>query len=163
MFKKIILSSSLLLASSLATAEIQPFINADVGYGDTDFETEVYFALGGGIKFNDNVELEVGYNDYGEVGPLGIDVTSYAVGLNLGGRVGEKVRFFATLGGERLEAEDTVSNGIFSFEVDESSTEAFFGVGMIVEASENVVVRTKLVNHDSGDLMTFGVGLGVYF
>ncbi|TQV82640.1 porin family protein [Exilibacterium tricleocarpae] len=163
MLNRIILSISLLLTSAFVSAEIRPFINGGIGFGDTDFDNGLYFNVGGGVQFNEHIEIEVGYNDYGGIGPFEIDIDSLSYGVNLGGNLSENVRLFAVLGAERLEADDTVSLGSFTIDIDESSTEAFFGIGVAFMQGENFDIRTKLVSHDSGDLITVNVGIAIYF
>ncbi len=163
MFKKIAATLPLLALSSLASAELRPYINADIGYADTDYDSGVYFDFGGGIQFNDNIEFEIAYNDYGDIAPFGIEVTSLSYGINLGGYVSDTTRVFAILGAERLEIDDTASLGPFRVEIDESSTEAFFGIGAAFKQSDNVDVRTKLISHDSGDIITVNLGIAFYF
>jgi hypothetical protein len=163
MIKKCALLLPILFATPLAMAEINPYINADIGYADTDFDNGFYFDVGGGIKFNDNIEFEVAYNDYGEIGPYGVEITSYSYGINLGGKVSDSTRLFAILGAERLEADDSVRFGPININVDESSTEAYFGIGAAFSQSENVDIRTKLISHDSADLITLSVGFALYF
>lgn len=163
MFKKLNTLLIPLVFASFAQAEVRPFINADLGIADTDYDNGGFYDVGAGLQFNDNVEFEISYNDYGDIGPFGIEITSIAYGLNLGGKVSENTRIFAILGAERLEADDTANFGSFSVKVDESSTEAFFGVGAAFSSNEHLAIRTKLVSHDSADIITFSVGMAIYF
>ena len=163
MIKGMLIAISLLLASTVAVAEVRPFINADVGYADTDYYNGAYYDIGAGVQFNEYIEFEVDYNNYGDVGPYEIEITSFSYGLNLGANVSENTRLFVVVGAERLEADETVSLGMFSVSVDESSTEAFFGIGAAFKQNENVEIRTKLISHDSGDLVTLNIGAAFYF
>lgn len=162
---KILMAGLLLIGSALASAEVRPYLNVDVGIGDTDFENDSLIRYGGGIQFNEHVELEINQNDYGDVGPFGLEVTSLSYGLNLGGPISERARMFAIVGSERLEVDDTatVGGGMFSITVDESSSEAFFGLGLAAMPTDSLNLRFRVVGHDSGDLVTFSFGLGLYF
>lgn len=162
MLKKLLFILSIFI-SPIVSAEIRPYMKADVGYADTDFDSGIYFDIGGGVQFNDNIEFELSYNDYNDIGPYGIEITSISYGLNFGGKVSENTRLFAIFGAERLDADDKVRVGAFEIEVDKSSTEAFFGVGAAFQQGDNFDLRTKLVSHDSGDLITINVGFALYF
>ncbi|MBB6523444.1 outer membrane beta-barrel protein [Pseudoteredinibacter isoporae] len=163
MFKRLVLLVASSVFCSVVSADVRPFFNADIGYADTDFDNGIYFDVGGGVQFNDHIEMEVGYNHYGDVGPYGIDVTSFSYGLNLGGKISENTRLFAVLGAERLELDDTVTVGTVRVNVDDSSTEAFYGIGAAFAKGENTDIRLKLLSHSSGDLITFSAGFAYYF
>ncbi|MFL0798635.1 MAG: outer membrane beta-barrel protein [Cellvibrionaceae bacterium] len=161
--KKAILIAGLSLVSCFASAEGKPFLNLEAGIADTDYDNGFIIAAGLGYQFNDNFEFEVNYNNFGDVGPFGLEITSFSYALNIGGQISEKTRLFGILGSERLEADDSVSIGPYTIDVNESSTEAFFGLGTAYENKDNVEVRTKLISHDSGEILTFSVGVAVGF
>lgn len=161
--KRSILTASILGACNAAFADPRGFINFDLGFGDSDFDTDIVLDIGGGIQFNDHVELEIAYNRYGDIGPFDIGITSFSYGLNLGGKISENTRLYGIIGAERLDADDTVDFGFFSVDVDVSSTEAYFGIGASFAQSENVDLRTRLIAHDSTDFWTLTGGIVVYF
>ena len=163
MLKKLLTLTAAGFLSFSAIAEVKGFFSPAIGFADTDWESDVYISITGGIRFTEHIELEVGYNNYGDSGPFEIEVTSLSYGLNLGGPVSETVNLFVTAGAERLKADDSVSFGFGTVEIDEESTEAYFGVGASFQQSENVAIRTKLVSHDSGDLTTLNVGFVFFF
>ncbi len=163
MIRRTLLIIALSLVSTSSFAEVKPYFNVDLGLTDTDYDNGMYFEFGGGVQFNQNAELELSYNNFGDVGPFDTKVTSTAFNLNLGGPLSDTTRVYAILGSERLKADGNVSFGTFSVDIDASSTEGFYGIGVAVEQKENVSIRTKLVNHDSGDILTLSVGLAVYF
>jgi len=162
-FKKSLLSAVILSTCSVSFAETRGFMSFDLGFGDSDFDNDIVFDIGGGIQFNEHVEFELAYNRYGDIAPFGISVTSISYGLNLGGKVSENTRLYGIIGAERLEADDTVDLGIFSISVDESSTEAYFGVGANFTQSENVDLRTRFISHDSGEFWSLTGGFVIYF
>ena len=162
MFKK--LSMILMIcSSSMALAEIRPFLDGELGYVDTDFDSSPYVSGGGGIQFNDHVEFELGFNNYGEVGPFKLGVTSISYHLNIGAPISENARLFAIVGAERLDVDDNAAVGPFSIKVNESGTEALFGVGVGFNQDDQTEIRATLVSHDSSDLLTVGVGVAIYF
>jgi hypothetical protein len=164
MLKKYIPIVVALAFSSFSNAELRPYINADFGFANTDFDSGAYYGIGGGLQFNENIEIEVAYNNYGDSGPFGLEVSSISYGVNLGGRVSDSMRLFAILGSETLEVDGTASVGPFRIDVDESGTEPFFGVGASFrQETENFELRTKLVSHDSADILTFNLGVVIYF
>lgn len=158
MYKKLLTLTTAGLLSFTAIAEINGFVSPAIGLADTDWGTDAYLSISGGVRFNEHVELEIGYNNYGDSGPFEVEITSFSYGLNIGGPVSDTVHLFVTAGAERLEADDSASFSFGTVDVDEESTEAYFGVGASFQQSENVAIRTKLVSHDSGDLRTFNVG-----
>ncbi len=163
MFKKSLLVSSLLLVSDLSQADVRPYGNVDLGMVDTDADNSLYFDLGAGVQLNKNIEVEIAYNDFGDGGLNGVDFSSYSLGVNLGGYISEKNRLYVILGAERLEADGRFSAGPYSISFDESSTEGYFGIGAAFEQTDNFDIRTKLVSHDSTDIISVSVGLSFYF
>lgn len=161
--KRSMLTIAVLAASTGSLAETRGFINFDLGFGNSDAGTDIVLDLGGGIQFNDHVELELAYNRYGDIGPFDIGITSFSYGLNLGGKISENTRLYGIIGAERLDADDTVDFGFFSFDVDVSSTEAYFGIGASFAQSKNVDLRTRLIAHDSTDFWTLTGGVVIYF
>ena len=163
MLNKFLASLTLLTVTTMSSAEVSPFVHMDFGFADTEYETDLYIGLGGGVQFNDFIELEAAYNNYGNVAPFDINVESYSVGLNIGGYVSNTVRLFGIIGSERLKVDETVRIGSVKIRVKESRTEAFYGVGVAIKLSENVHFRTKLIGHDSADLTTFSTGFAYLF
>ena len=163
--KKLAIAAAIsLLTASNAFAEPKFYILGDLGFADADDgDTSTYFDIGGGVKFNNNVELELAYNDFGDLGLDGIDFTSYSLGLNLGGKVSESVRLFAILGVEDLEADGTFNSNFGDISISESSTEAFIGIGAAFDVAKDVAIRPRIISHDSGDLLTFSIGIAKYF
>lgn len=165
MIKKSLATLSLMCACTAVSADITPYLNGDIGYADTDFDSGFTFTVGGGLQFNEHFEIELAYNDYGESGV--VDITSYSGGINLGGHVTDTMRLYGILGVERLEADGSfsVSSGFGnqSISFDDSSTEAYYGVGAAFEVNENLAFRMRVLGHDSADLITATIGLAYYF
>lgn len=164
MFYKNLLAVTLVLGSSFAAAEVRPYLNVDLGFADSDYGSSLSYDAGAGIQFNEHIEFEVAYNNYGSVAPYDLDATSTSFGLNIGGKVSEKTRVYAIVGSEKLEVDGRVRSYYgYSFQVNESSDETYYGIGTAFEQAENIAVRTKLVSHSSGDIISLNVGIAFYF
>jgi Outer membrane protein beta-barrel domain len=161
MIKKTLAAVSIACVCSTANADMTAYLAGDIGIVKTDHDNDLTFSVGGGFMFNEHVEIELAYNDLGESGS--IDITSYSAGINLGAPVSETTRVYGILGAERLEADGSFNTGYGSLSFDDSSTEFFFGVGATFRIDEHVAVRTRLVGHDSSDIITATVGIGYYF
>ncbi len=163
--KKLAIASVIsLLAASTAYAEPKVYVMGDLGFSDTDDSTNsTFYALGGGVQFNKNIELEVAYNDFGDFDSGDIDFTSYSLGLNLGGEVATGTSLYFVIGVEEVQAEGTVDLGFAEFDVDDNSTEGFLGIAAAFDVGNGFVIRPKIIGHDSGDVRTFSVGIAKYF
>jgi len=162
-FKKSLLSAVILSACNVSFADTRGFMSLDLGTANSDFDNDIVFDIGGGIQFNEHVEFELAYNRYGDIAPFGISITSISYGLNLGGKVSENTRLYGIIGAEKLKANDSVDYGFFTVSVDESATEAYFGVGANFTQSENVDLRTRFISHDSGEFWSLTGGFVIYF
>lgn len=161
MYKKTLTAMSLVFICSSAAADSGVYLLGDIGGAKNDDDNGFTFSVGGGYQFNEHVELEAAYNDYGERGV--IDVTSFSAALNLGAPISETTRIYGVLGAERLEADGSFDTGFGSVSFDDSSTEFMYGIGATFQVDENLAVRMRLVGHDSSDIITATIGLGYYF
>ena len=75
---------------------------------DGDFGDDAYYDLGWGIRFNRFVELEVAYNNFGDVADNGVELTSFSYGANVGFAISEGSRLYLATGSERLDSDETV-------------------------------------------------------
>lgn len=159
MFNRSIIFITFFFFSAFASAELRPYVHAGVGASHSKINTDVHYDVGLGLAFNENIELEAAYNDFGDVASFRGEITSYSVGLNIGGPIAENLRVFGVLGAEKLEAKGRR----YGYVIDASDEKAFFGLGAAYQNHENFEFRTKLIGHDGTDLITFDVGVVFYF
>lgn len=138
------------------------FIVGDVGYVDFRVGSDTTFAFGLGYQFNDIVELEGGYRDFGSVSYFDGDVSydSKFVNVNIGGMLTDSVKLYGILGYERVESD--VNSSILGNNT-LSSSSAFLGLGLDYELTEGLSTRLRIIAHDGSDVKTATVGLKYRF
>lgn len=162
-FKSLLIAFSISSLSLAAAANPRGFFVYDMGRADSDFGSAFALDIGGGVQFNEHIGFEVAYNRYGDIGPLEIEIDSYSYGLNLGGNVSDNVNLYAIVGSEKLSADETISIGSLSIRIDESSNEAFYGIGANFAQDDQVNFRVRYISHDSNEFWTLTGGILVYF
>lgn len=156
---KIVATIMVLLCSAAHAQESGAYLFGDLGYTDTSFTSGVSYDAGAGFGFTDNFAVEVAYNDYGDVGPFDIGISSVSFAGIWGGQLSNGAFLYGIFGVDNLDADDSVSLGFGTVSVDESSTEPMFGIGTNFQLNEKARFRIRLVGHDSGDILTLTGGV----
>lgn len=155
------LSVLLCVSAPIVSADVKPYVVGDLGFADTPQDSSFVLNLGTGIHFNDYVDLEIAYNDYG--GGDDVSYSSYSLGMNVGGPVSDSARMFLTFGAERLKTDGTFRFRGFSSDFESTSTEGFVGLGAAFEMTESSEIRTRIISRGRGDLRTLTFGFVKFF
>ncbi|WP_317933520.1 outer membrane beta-barrel protein [Halioxenophilus sp. WMMB6] len=158
MYQRVLALLLLVCLPITASAEVKPYLLGEIGIADTDYDTDYFFDLGGGVQLGSFVDLEVAYNRFGDVGPFGTGVSSFSYGANIGSRASEDARFFFVVGGEQLKVDGSARVNGFQFKINETSTELYGGIGFSFNYGAGLHFRTRILVHDSADLLTFSAG-----
>lgn len=165
------------LAASLASA--QDFY-ASVNFGRSDFDFGVSgiddddsnISFAGGVKMNDNLALELGYIDFGDISVSGngtASVEADAIQLSLLGLlpVSDAFGLVGRLGVDMWDATVKYSNvpGFGTGKVSDDGSDLFYGIGAYVNLGANANVHFDWQFHelDDVDIDTMSLGLSFYF
>ncbi len=167
-----------LLTSSLvfgipahATGKWSVHLDAGVSKYDDDKQlnlsddSDSALSAGIGYNFSDKLSLELSYNDFGAVVVNRTDLEFSSISLAVIGGVplNNKLTLTGKLGIERLKGESNVSinNAFvnFGFNVEETSTKGFAGVGLNYAINDTLSIRSNLDLHDSADIKVLSAGV----
>ncbi|MEL7022224.1 MAG: outer membrane beta-barrel protein [Pseudomonadota bacterium] len=160
--KKILLCL-LLTVGAVSADDTGFYLYGDIGIADTDFATGPMVGLGGGFQITEFVGVELGYNNFGETGPFDIDISSVSFAATFGTTLSNGTFIHGIVGFEELEADGRVNVGFGSINIDGSSNEPLFGIGARFGGDGSTSFRTRLISHDSGDLLTLTAGVEYRF
>lgn len=161
MFKKIVLSTALLLSTGVAFAADDSFY-AGVSAGSSKFDTidgrKTSFTGLVGYQFTKELAVEASYGSLGSFKILGADVDTKQTALSLVGsvNVAKDVDLFARVGYNKLKADVSFSGRTGSG----SDSGTLFGLGASYRFTENVSARLEWTRPASD---TNNIGAAVVF
>lgn len=160
-----------LLLGALCAAVVIPsfadetgfFVAGDFGYADYPSDDAVTFAFTAGYQFNDMVEVEAGYRDFGNAkeGSATLDSSSKFINVNLGAMVSDDLKLYAILGYERIDSDVSFSGSSYEFDIDDSK--GFIGAGMDYEVTPAVDFRLRVTSHYENDIKVVSGGIKYRF
>lgn len=160
--KSTAIAASIAFASALAStptfAESGPFATFGALIANTSYDNSPGITLGGGYRFSENFDIEVGYSNFGELG-FGADYSSLYYGISVGGYVTDRVRLALIGGGERLEAEFSR----FGQSYKANSHEGYYGLGAELKSDAGFTTRLRVLGHSSGDIRSLELGMAFHF
>lgn len=117
----------------------------------------------GGYKFSDYLSIEGAYYDFGEiedfVNQLEVDGVSLAVVGSL--PVNQKISVFGKVGAHDWDAE---VRGAFSNQsFNDSDTDAFYGLGVQYDFTNNITVRAEVERYEVEDIDFDTATIGIQF
>lgn len=127
-------------------------------------DSDTSFGIFGGYSLSQNIAVQLGYQDFGEVDITGANGTSEADAfeLSLIGSVNasEAVELFAEVGLDAWDATVT-SSGVSA---DDDGTDLYFGLGVSFSVNDSIDLFADYQFHslDDTDIDTFGLGIRFY-
>jgi len=182
----VLIVSALCFSSTQALAEeYKPFYGA-VFLGqaswDVDLDTsgaslddkDTFFSLVGGYKVNENVAVELAYNDFGGWSVSGngatfvIDATSFSLSAVGNIPINNDFNLLGRLGMEKWDGDATLSGaGSLNSSEGEDGTDLYFGIGGAYKINEKVAIRLEYQLHEfdvgGGDIDVDVLTLGASF
>ena len=141
-------------------------------------DADVGFHLMGGLEFNENLAVEVGYTDFGEATADGtsdgtgffwaagpVSAKSSATGWDLGalGRipVGQSTLLYARLGVLLWDYDASLGDSTGTLSGGDDGNDTFFGIGAEFRTSETLALRFDFIQYkiDDFDIDTLALGL----
>ncbi|HAW14404.1 MAG TPA: hypothetical protein DCW37_04255 [Cellvibrionales bacterium] len=173
----ILLSSAATLMSSSVFAEGAFYGSLDLTRADIDLgvegidDTDTSFAIAAGYRVNENLSIELGFQDFGEINVSGggssAKIGADAIQLSVIGSmpISENAGVYAELGLDSWDADLTYSNvpEIGSGSESEDGTDIFYGIGAYVSLSEAVNLKFEYQMHELDETDIDVLGLGVTF
>lgn len=144
MFKKIVLSTALLLAANVAfAANDGVYVGVDAGSTKIDDVSGRHSSFGafGGYQFSKELAVEAGYRRLASFTIFGADVDTKQTALSLVGStsITKELDFFGRVGYNKL----SVSASARGYTGSGSDSGALFGVGLGYHFTENVSARVE--------------------
>ena len=189
-----ILSISFFLTQSLRAEGIYvgiDYLNNKIDTGVTNIssnldEKDKGYSLYAGMPINENLDIEVSYQDFGEASLSGVSGNQFKIGsttyqftttatLSLSGdsygiaakpkyKINDNITVYGKLGLHNWESEFKVNSGTGSANISEDGTDIFYGAGIQV-AYNNLTARVgyTIFDLDGEDVDSISAGLAFKF
>lgn len=189
-----ILSISFFLTQSLRAEGIYvgiDYLNNKIDTGVTNIssnldEKDTGYSLYAGMPINENLDIEVSYQDFGEASLSGVSGNQFKIGsttyqftttatLSLSGdsygiaakpkyKINDNITVYGKLGLHNWESEFKVNSGTGSANISEDGTDIFYGAGIQV-AYNNLTARVgyTIFDLDGEDVDSISAGLAFKF
>jgi hypothetical protein len=185
--KKIIITFLLIFLSSVSFAEDRFYIGVEVSNNEYDTgvsavsgatldDEDTGYAIVGGFKLADNIDLEFGYRDFGEASLKGdsgdtftfngtdyvftasatikAEADSFFLGVKPSHNLTDNVQVFGRLGFHAWDSKLSVSSGTSSSDVNEDGTDPYYGVGLSAKFGNGFVAEASYNTYETDDDIT---------
>ena len=167
-------SATLTSATVLAEGDFYGSLNLVRLDIDSDFDnwggTDTTFSVGVGYRLNENVAVELGYQDFGDVsisgnGSATIEADAIQLSVIGGLPVSENVGVYAELGFDLWDAKLSYTDvpGVGSGSDSDDGNDVYFGLGGYWSVNEKIAIHLDYQVHELDDTEIDTLGVGVSF
>lgn len=126
------------------------------------------FAVDLGYSIYPNFAVEVGYQDFGEISVPGssairAEVQAYQISLLGYFPLRQAIIGYLKAGVDFWEVKVPINTDFSALTLDDSSDDAFYGVGAEWVVDEQTLMFVEYQFHSSAELQTYGLGVKYYF